>query len=799
MRPDSNPVRALITIVVLALIGSGCALVEDLPRLADEDLRSRLTPQTSKLYDAAGKLITTFHGAKDRTVVDIEAVPDHVQEAVVAIEDERFYAHDGVDLKGVARALAHNLTSDEGIQGGSTITQQYVKNRIIAPGEETAPDTLKRKIDEAALARQIETRLSKSEILERYLNTVYFGNGAYGIQAAAETYFGRPAKKLSIKQGAMLAGIIRTPESYDPYDRPKRAKRRRNLVVRKMEQLGYTSRARAKKITGYPLGLRKDPRKQRHDAPYFVDYVRRLLVHHPRFSFLGDSPGDRSDRLFSGGLRIHTTVHRGVQKAAEHAIARVLTQKNDPYASLVALDPRTGHIVAMVGGRDYFSDKRYSKLNLAIAGSPDLGRSAGGRRAPGTGRQAGSAFKAFALAAAIKDRFPVAKTLPGPECAKFPDPNRTEPWKVCNYGRAGYGRVSIKEATTKSINTAYAKLVLEVGPRKVTKMARRLGVRSDLLAVPSAVLGTNSVNALDMTTGYATLANRGIRRRPIAITRITTAAGDELYSSEPDGTRVLDPGSAYITTSLLRNVMQTGTGTAARLDRPAAGKTGTAQEYRDAWFAGYTPNLAAAVWVGYPAGSISMKTHCAQGRRKCRPTRIQVTGGSWPAIIWKDFMSSAVRKLKLKLKDFPRPDKHLVRVTIDRRTGCLASARTPTTARERVVVPTAARPPAHGPRCKKQAAEKKPSPRTDGNDDRGNQQDNDRRDRDRDQGSSDRPLPEPTKDPVPEPDPEPSEEPDPEPSDDPSPEPSAEPDPEPSSEPSPDPSPDPEPTAGGKG
>lgn len=807
------PVRTVALVAATALVLSGCGVIRDLPELSEEDFAARFTPQTSKLFDAQGELLTTFHGARNRTRVSIKKVPEHVQQAVIAIEDERFYEHEGVDPKGIVRAIVNNIKGDEGIQGASTITQQFVKNRIIVPGDEFAPRTVERKLKEAALARQLEVRLDKDQILQRYLNTVYFGNGAYGIQAASKTYFGKPVKKLSVKQAATLAAVIKAPESYDPYDRKKKAKQRRNVVLNKMTQLKYISAEEAEKASERPLGLVKQPKKRRYEAAYFVDYVKRLLVHHPRFSFLGENPAERSERLFTGGLRIHTTVRRDVQKAAEGAVRSVLTEKKDPHASLVAIDPRTGHVLAMIGGRDYFAKKKHAKLNLAISGKPKLGRSGGKRKAPGTGRQAGSAFKTFAVASAIEEGIPVAKKLRGPECAEFPDPNEQEPWKVCNYGGAEYGEVTLREATKKSVNTAFARLIVDLGPKKVTKMARRLGVRSPLLAVPSAVLGTNTVNALDMASAYATLANEGKRHRPVAVTKITGPGGELLYEDGSSSKRVLNRGVSYLTTSLLEGVIQGGTGAAARIGRPAAGKTGTAQEYRDAWFSGFTPNLSASVWVGYPGGSVSMKTSCgSQGKGKCKRTRIQVTGGSWPAEIWKRFMSKAVKKLDLPAASFDMPNKALTRVTIDSRTGCSAHGATPQSARMKVLVPKSAIPPRSAPRCKKQRKmdmekddDSKRKASGDGRDgsDRSNEGDDDGEDREpkpqSDPGGGPDPVPDlpPAVDPEPSSEPEPSDEPSPEPSDEPSPEPSDEPSPEPSDEPSPEPSDEPSPSPSG--
>ncbi|HVL64102.1 MAG TPA: transglycosylase domain-containing protein, partial [Actinomycetota bacterium] len=685
---DRGPgARALALALLLALAASGCAELKQLaqlPRLQAADLQPQLLPQTSKLFDANGDLITTFHGPKNRTVVPLEKMPQHLIEAVIAIEDHRFYEHDGIDLQGIARAAVTNIKEGEVEQGGSTITQQYVKNRIIAEGRKQPEKTLERKLNEAALARQIERKLSKDAILERYLNSVYFGNGAYGVQAAAKTYFGIPARKLNVAQSALLAGVIKAPEAYDPRDAPKRARGRRNVVLTAMRDLGYIDDARLDRASQAKLGLIRDPRQRRYDAPYFVDYVKRLLVFDPRFEFLGKTPEERSKALFTGGLRIHTTLVPSHQRAAEDAIASVLTEKDDPYGSLVSLDPRTGHIKAMVGGRDYFKSKKqdpFAKLNLAIAAEPRLGR---GKKAPGTGRQAGSAFKPFALAAAMTRGIPLSRVLDASGCQEFPEVNAGEPWKVCNYGNADYGSASLREATIKSINVAYANLVLEIGPDAVVEMAKQLGIRTPLEAVPSGALGTNPVNPLGMAVAYSTFATNGKRPTPIAITRILDHKGKEIYAAEPDRSRQLDSAIAYGVTDALKGVIEQGTGTAGQLGRPAAGKTGTAQEYRDAWFVGYVPQLTAAVWVGYPAASIEMKTYCGgKPARVCRPTRIDVSGGSWPTQIWRAYMANVLEGYPVK--DFPRPKDGLAEITVDARTGCPATRQTPKRFREKVL------------------------------------------------------------------------------------------------------------------
>ncbi|HZA19398.1 MAG TPA: transglycosylase domain-containing protein [Actinomycetota bacterium] len=679
-----SPHRAALGLVLaLALLGSGCSKLADLPKLKNKDLRFN-PPESSRLYDSSGGLITTFHGIQNRTVIPLRKIPKHVQRAVVAIEDERFYDHDGVDFRAIARAFVANVRSGTIEEGGSTITQQYVKQSIIAPNE-IAAKTIDRKIDEAALARQLEKRLSKREILFRYMNTVYFGAGSYGIQAAAKTYFNRSAKELTLAQGAMLAGVIRSPSYYDPFRRRRRAKQRRDLVLEKMEQLGWADPARVQKAMASKLKLDRGEDTSRYPAPYFVDYVQRLIKFDPRFEALGGNWIQREKKLFTGGLRIYTTVDLGMQTAAEEAVRSVLTSASDPHAALVALEPDTGYVRAMVGGRDYFAKRkedRFSKLNLAILAEPNLGPKERDpvtgkqvHKAPGTGRQAGSAFKPFALAAALSQGIPLSKTYEASGSMTFNLPDG-QVWDVQNYEGSAFGTVSLLEATTSSINVVYAQLILEVGVEAVTELARKMGISTPLIPVPSAVLGTNLVNALGMASGYATLANNGKHVPPIAITKILDADGEVLYEAKPKATQALDAGPAYLATQALQRVITGGTGTAALGylgGRPAAGKTGTAQEYRDAWFAGYTPDLAAAVWVGYPEASIEMKTSCFSAL--CRPTRIQVSGGTWPTQIWGAFMGRAL--LGTAVSQFEIPS-GLVAVTVDsRQSDCLATSTTP--------------------------------------------------------------------------------------------------------------------------
>ncbi|HYI44888.1 MAG TPA: transglycosylase domain-containing protein [Actinomycetota bacterium] len=684
--------RALIASLLVVLVTASCAQLteqlEDLPTLSDADLRFRLA-QSSKIFDADGQLITTLHKTENRTIISLKRMPKYVREAVIAIEDERFYQHKGVDVRAIARALLANVASGEIREGGSTITQQYVKNVIIAPGE-IAEKTFERKIIEAALSRQVEKELSKNEILERYLNTVYFGEGAYGVQAAANTYFGKSAADLSLPEAATLAGIIRIPEEYDPYKNPKAARQRRDLVLRQMAKNGYIEEAKADKAMRKKIKLDEVTVADEYPAPYFIDYVHRLVTYDPRFKAVGDTVAERTKRLFQGGLKIYTTVDLDTQAAAEQAVNEVLPNASDPYASMVAIEPDTGHVKALVGGRDWFAPRKedpYAKLNLAILAEPGLGRVGSGKDvqnvAPGTGRQAGSAFKPFALAAAIEHGIPLSKTYKAPSSMTFPGQNAGGDWLVQNYEGSSFGsEISVLEATVNSVNVVYAQMILESGPQAVVDIAEEMGINTELLAVPSAALGTNPVNPLGMSSAYATFATNGEYHPPVAVTRIVDTSkskAEVIYEDRSKPSQAIDSATAYLTTTALTDVIERGTGVRAIIGRPAAGKTGTAQEYRDAWFGGYTPDLAAAVWIGYPAGEISMRTSCSGVTYACQVTRSLtssgVTGGSFPAEIWQSFMSRALAGVPAS--SFTIPDIGLINVTIDTRTGCLAGGSTP--------------------------------------------------------------------------------------------------------------------------
>jgi penicillin-binding protein 1A len=572
--------------------------------------------ESSTLYAADGTLVYTFHAEENRKVVPLEQIPAHVRNAVIAIEDERYYRHNGVDVRAVLRAARTNAAAGGIEQGGSTITQQYVKQEILQDDAQT----VSRKVQEATLAVQLERDYSKDRILELYLNAIYFGNGAYGIEAAAHQYFGKAATDLTLPEGALIAGLIQRPGATDPFDEPELALARRQLVLDRMLANDFITQADWQAAHDTPLQLASAvvPAAERYQAAYFVEEVKQWILDDPRF---GATPKDRRDLLFGGGLRIQTTVDLAAQAQAEAAVNAILPDPAGPAASLVSIEAGTGYVRAMVGGRDFFGASPIAKLNLATQGL----------------RQAGSSFKPLVLATALTQGIDPRTRISAPACVTIPMEN-APPWRPCNYGGGSGGTVTIAEGTVRSYNTLYAQLMMRVGPKEATEAATRYGIRTPLEPVPSAVLGSNVVSAMDMASAYSTFANRGIRVSPVLVTRITRADGTVLFNHEHRQTKVLEAGVVDTLTSILEQVIERGTGTRAKLDRPAAGKTGTADDNKDAWFVGYTPELATAVWVGFPQVGADGKLVAM------RPptTPIAVTGGSYPAEIWQHFMSAAL-------------------------------------------------------------------------------------------------------------------------------------------------------------
>jgi penicillin-binding protein 1A len=565
--------------------------------------------ETTMLLDRHGNEVARLHADVDRVLIPFSQMPKSLRRAVVAVEDADFHGHDGLDTAAVARAAWTNLTSGSMRQGGSTITQQYVKNVLTGPEH-----SLARKVREAILAVKLEHTTSKREILRGYLNTVYFGHGAYGVQAAARTYFDRDAKDLSLLQSATLAGLIAAPSARDPFEHPEEARRYRDLALSRMVEVGSVSPERARRLQGRPLGLAEEA-GVRSEAAHFMEHVRLDL----KASY-------GLDALYRGGLRIRTTLDLGMQRAAERAIDASLPARSDPEAALVAIDPRTGAIRAMVGGRDF--DR--SEFNLATQAR----------------RQAGSAFKPFVLLAALERGISPLEVRSGPSSMTIPDPfceTNGEPWTVSNAGDQSAGTMSLESAMAGSVNTIWAQVTVEVGPEAVADVAHRMGIRSRLAAVCSIGLGTSEVTPLEMTSAYATLATRGIYVEPTAVERVTGRGGEVLQGPLPGsasvGSVAVASQDADAATRVLQGVIDHGTGTAARLvGRPSAGKTGTAQRATDAWFCGYVPQLVTCVWVGYPDGARPMRD--VEGFP-------EVYGGTIPARIWHDFMTEATAGMRV--------------------------------------------------------------------------------------------------------------------------------------------------------
>lgn len=553
--------------------------------------------QTSYVYAADGSLIAEWHGEQDRTFVSLEQIPETLQNAVIAVEDERFYQHKGVDIEAIVRAFKANGEEGSIVQGGSTITQQLVK--LLSGDDER---TLGRKIREALLAYRLEARTEKGRVLETYLNLVYFGHGWYGVEAASRNYFGKDVSQLDLAESATLAAIIRSPGTYSPKIDPEAALERRNLVIGKMEELGYVSGPEAAMAREEPITLAA-PAEIPETAPYFVELVKQELIEH-----LG------ADAVFNGGLRVYTTLDPGLQKLAEEAAWGALPSEADPEVALVCIDHPTGRVLAMVGGRDF----ERNQFNLAAQGH----------------RQPGSAFKPFVLVAAMSEGVsPDERFETSPYTVQVSDGT----WHVENYeGAFPDSVVTLRDATVYSINAVYARLIIRVGADKVVQTAKQMGIETTIEPNPAIALGglTQGVTPLEMASAYGTIASGGERHPPVVITKVTDDSGEVVMQPDPQPSRVLAESLAVEVSKILHEVVTRGTGVRADIGEWAAGKTGTTQSYRDAWFVGYSGDLVTSVWVGYPQGQVDMLD--VHGRR--------VSGGTYPAEIWAAFMRKAVRE-----------------------------------------------------------------------------------------------------------------------------------------------------------
>ncbi len=591
---------------------------------------------TSIVYAADGSILAQWHAEENRVLIEFDELSEPLINAVVAIEDERFWIHPGVDLRAIARALITNLDAGGVVQGASTITQQYIKNVVLTPEV-----TIDRKIEEASLAIRLEESLSKEEILERYLNTVYFGDGAYGVGQAAAHFFGKQVRDLTLGEAALLAGLIQNPSTTDPYDNPEAALDRRRVVLGKMSELGWITPEQAVAADQEALVLAPPLAPEEARYPYFTEEVKRRLLDDPA---LGLTPTDRYHALFRGGLRIYTTLDPEVQAAAEAAVAAVMPEVG-PDAALVAVEPSTGYVLAVVGGADFYApDSDYGRFNLATQGL----------------RQAGSSFKPFVLAAALEQGMTLQTTFSGGRSVVVQTPSG--PWAVENYAGSAFPALSLLEATVFSVNVVYAQLVNAVGPQAVVEVASAAGITSPLQPFHSIALGAQEVSVLDMASAYGTFAANGVHIDPLFVTSIETSAGVNLYQPVPIVTEALSRDVSQQVTAALSEVVRRGTAQRAQIGRPVAGKTGTSQAHRDAWFVGYTPEMAAAVWVGYAEGQVAMEPPT---------TEITVVGGSYPAQIWSAFASQALAGTGIGA--LPAPDENgVVQVEVDTSTGFLA-------------------------------------------------------------------------------------------------------------------------------
>jgi penicillin-binding protein 1A len=636
-----SPRRLLVALVAFALLASACSFeTKDFDALFGEDFSvDQLdTAQSSRVVDRNDIVITDLRGEQNRTDIEFDQIPEVVYNAVVAIEDERFWDHAGVDIKAILRAARSNVSAGGISEGGSTITQQYVGNVFLERADQTAG----RKIEEIFMALRFEQNFSKEFILGRYLNWVYFGNGAYGIEAAAREYFGPPdcarqrtlndnddrdclkVSELTIPQAALVAGLIQAPSRFNPYENYEAARDRRDLVLLRMLVNDYITEDEYDRAVLEPIELVENVPllEEQYPAAYFVDDVKQWFLDNPVF---GETREDRAKLLFEGGLTIHTTIDLDLQAKAEATVEEVLPDiaadgRKNPDAALVTIGTTPeddGQILAMVGGRDFFGDGDFAKLNLAS----------------GTGRQAGSSMKPIALAAALQRGTPVTSVWPAPTRIEIDEPQICGPtWRV--KGGVG-GDVTLVRATRSSLNVVYAQLMVSLTPPVYVAMAERLGIGEGRLApVCAAVLGTENVNMVEMATVFSTFARSGVRVDPIMVTEVVNPDGTLLYEANPEPIPVLNSSVANQLVWVLEGVIRGGTGTRAQLEggRPAGGKTGTAQNNGDAAFVGFTRQRTTAVWVGFPEEVTPMSDYF-NGRR--------VEGGTFPALIWKGVMDQA--------------------------------------------------------------------------------------------------------------------------------------------------------------
>jgi penicillin-binding protein 1A len=620
--------RVLVAVGALTLLGLTAVGVAALwaftilPRsLPSVTALETLQPiQGTKIYDDNDEPMTELH-VERRILVPLAQIPQSLRDAILATEDRRFYSHWGIDPIGVARAVIQNYRRGRLVEGGSTITQQLTKVLFLTPDK-----SLERKLKEAVLALELERRYSKDRILEMYLNQVYFGHGSYGVEAAARTYFGKPVSELAVRESALIAGLPRAPSNYSPFDRGEAAKRRREVVLRRMVDYGALKDEEAKRLAKTDLGL-IPPERRRTTGQYFVDYVQQTLE--AKYG---------PDLVLKGGLNVYTTLNPTMQLAAEQSLRDGLkalqgrsTQARpgeSPEGAVVTVEPQTGYVKTMVGGSDFLR----SEFNRAVQAK----------------RQPGSAFKPFIYIAAIEAGFTPASQIEDSPVSYAVGGKNGQTWKPENYDRKFRGSTTLQQAIEESVNVVTVKLQERIGLAKTIQVARRLGIASPLDINLSLALGTSDLSLLELTSAYGALANQGVWMPPVTIRYVTDAQGKLLEEHVPEGRESLAPETAYVITHMLRGVVERGTGQAAKaLGRPVAAKTGTTNDYSNAWFIGFTPRLATGVWVGYD-----------------RPRSLgrDETGSRVAVPIWVGYMGKVLGDSPKE--DFPVPDR-IVSMLID--------------------------------------------------------------------------------------------------------------------------------------
>jgi membrane peptidoglycan carboxypeptidase len=649
---------ALIAFSTVGMVGVGARNGANWFEAIPGDLRTPPVPQRSVILAADGSKLATFY-YENRLDVPLNKVAPIMRKAILAIEDSRFYEHGGLDFKATVRALASNLAAGQVTQGGSGITQQYIKNLLVETADTDAErrsaraTTPARKLRELRYAVAMEKQLTKDQILERYLNIAYFGGGAYGVEAAARHYFGKSAARLSLPEAALLAGIVRYPYAYDPTVNPGLATQRRNTVLQRMSELKWipaetasaAQRARlALHVTSTPNGCVES------SAPFFCDYVEREILGNPIF---GKTVKARTQLLQRGGLTIRTTLDPRMQRAAQRAVDHYVPPKNSSHkaAAEALIEPGTGEVKAMVVDRDLGPAEKRGKTWVNFAADSDHGTS--------IGMQAGSTFKIFTLAAALDQGMPFGHRLMAPDHytpTGFRDCDGKPVGSTESLGNAADGEggrtFSLVTGTWHSVNTFFLRLEKQVGLCDTVRMAEKLGMRradgSALQEYPSFTLGFNTVSPVRLAAAYAAFAGRGEYCEPIVLTKITDALGHDLKVPSAHCHQAIDKGVADAVNHVLRGVLTKGTAAGMGIGRPAAGKTGTVDGFSSAWFAGYTPDMASAVWVGDPRGGYKhpLRNLCLGGR--CFG---EVFGADIPAPIWRETMLGA-------LQDVPEHDFH---------------------------------------------------------------------------------------------------------------------------------------------